>query len=95
MPFCLFPAYPPERYPVIKGHIVPDLGGFPDDHAHAMIYEEFFSNTGARMYFYAGKEAADVGKEPPEEKEFPDPEPVGHPVEPEGVEPRVAEENLQ
>ena len=31
---------PPKRNALIDGHVVADLGGLADDHAHAVIDEE-------------------------------------------------------
>ena len=48
---------------LIEGHIVADLGGLADHHAHAVIDEEAPPDPRARVDLDPGHEAADLGDE--------------------------------
>ena len=95
MALGLLPAHPAQGYAMIEGDIVADLGGLADHHPHAVVDEEALADCGAGVDLDAGQESAQVGAEAAEKKEFVLPEPVGDPVEPDGVQPRITENHFQ
>ena len=53
-----------ERHALVEQHIVADLGGFPDDHAGAVVDEEPPPDGCARMDLDARKKAAELRNNP-------------------------------
>src|SRR5882672_10248102 len=74
--------------------IVTDQRGFADHDTHAVVDEEAPADRGARMDFYAGQPAADVGQEARQPFEIPTPQPVRKPVKQQCVKPGIAGDDL-
>ena len=60
---CLGAARAAEGDALVERHVVADLGGLADHHAHAVIDEEAPTDLRARMDLDAGEEAAEVAHE--------------------------------
>jgi hypothetical protein len=60
-----------------------------------VIDEKPFANLDCRVDLDTSKHPGDVGGKPGKELQVPPPKPVGDTVEKEGVEPRIAENNIQ
>ena len=90
---CMRPSA--ERDPVVDHHVVADLGGFADHHAHAVVDEEPAPDGRAGMDLDAGEEARELRQHPggPAQRRL-RPQPVGQPVGPDGVQTRVDERVL-
>jgi len=60
-----------------------------------VVNKEPSANCGSGVNFDAGQEAVDVGQETSQESQIVSPQEVGGAVKPEGMEARIAENNLQ
>ncbi len=80
---------------VIDQAVVPDLGGLPDDDAHAVVYDQAAADLGAGVDLNAGAVPGDLGVEPGQEGKVVTVEPVGDAVEDDGVDAGVEEKDLQ
>ena len=69
--------------------------GLADDDAHTVVNDEAAADLSARVDLNAGKVSGQLGIEPGQEKEPVAVEPVGHPVEEDGVNAGVKEQDLQ
>ena len=83
-----------ERDALIEKAVIPDLGGFADDDAHAVIDEETAADGGAGMNFDAGKPAGGLGNETGNEGDAGLIKRVGEAMEKDGVEAGITEQNL-
>src|SRR3546814_1500524 len=79
---------------LVEGHVVADLRGLADHHAHAVVDEEAAPDGGARMNLDAGQQARDGGNPPPDQEPAPAPEGVGQPVEDDRLETGIAKHHL-
>jgi hypothetical protein len=84
----------PPRVTPVKVQLSP-ISAAADDHPHAVIDEEAAADFGAGMDLDAGEKTADVGGEPGEEVEPPQPEAMGQPMEEHGVKPGIAENDFE
>ena len=57
---ALVEGAPTECHPVVDHHVVADLGGLPDDHAHAVVDEEPAAEGRARMDLDPGEESGEL-----------------------------------
>src|SRR5271166_1262940 len=55
---------PAERHALIKGAVVPDLGGLADHHPHPMVDEYALADPRPRMDLDTGHHPADMRHEP-------------------------------
>ena len=60
MPLASLFAGAAQRDALVEGHVVADLGGFADDHAHAVIDEEAPADLGAGMDLDSGDPSRDL-----------------------------------
>ncbi len=80
-----------ESYSLIQGDVVSDHGRLANDDAHPVIDEQAAANLCRRMDFNPGEQTRHLRK-PARGQEHPViPEPVIDPVEPDRVQPRVAQ----
>ena len=84
-----------QRHALVEQHVVADLGGLADDHAHAVVDEEAPADGGARVDLDARQAAADLREEPRKSAHPPAVELVRHPVHQDRMETRVAEDDLE
>ncbi len=84
-----------QHHPHIDEDIVADLGSLADNDPHAMVDDYPPADHGTGMDLNSREEPADVGDEPGTEFQVMGPEPVGPPVEPEGMESRVTDEDFK
>ena len=94
MPLDVFERGPAQHHAHVDQHIVAHFSSLADHDAHAVVDDHPAADNGTGMDLDPREEAADVGDEPGPELEVMGPEPVRPAVEPEGMEPRVAEEDL-
>jgi hypothetical protein len=83
-----------QRDALVQQHVVADLGGLADHHTHAVVDHDPAADRGAGVYLDARQPAAQVRDEPGEQVEARPVQPVGDPVDPERLQPRVAEHDL-
>ena len=95
MPLDLVPGDPAQSHAVIHGNIIADFSGFTDDHSHTVINEELAADPGAGMNLDAGDEAGDLRSKSAEKEHVMRPEPVGDAMQPDGMQPRIAEEDFK
>ena len=76
-------------------HVVADLGGLADHHAHAVVDEEAAADRRAGMDLDAGEEAAELRDEAAAQLPVAPPEPVRQAMENQGMQPGIAEYDLQ
>src|SRR5262245_41596325 len=90
----LTPGDTAERDAVVEREVFADLCRLAHDDAHAVVDEEAVADGRARVDLDAGKESAQVGDEAAQEAPLAHPERMRQPVEPDGVQAGVAEEDL-
>ena len=61
MAFAYIFARSAERYTLIDGTVVADLGGFADNNAHAVVDEQAAADFGTRMNLNTREKAAELG----------------------------------
>ena len=95
MPLAV-PAPPAaERHAVVEHDVVADPRRLADHHAHPVIDEEAPADARARVDLDAGEEARELRQEPRRRAQTRPPQPVGHPVRPDRVQPGVRERDLE
>src|SRR5690554_4408878 len=95
VPLALVPACSPQRYAVIKGHVVANLGGFTNHDTHAVIDKKTSPDGCARMYLNTGQPARKIGDHPCRPFEILAPEPVGQTMEPDRMQPGVGRQHFK
>src|SRR5690606_1916706 len=80
---------------VIEQHVVADLGGLADYHAHPMVDEEPSADLRAGMDLDAGEPARKLRIGAREEAQAPAPQRMRDPMRPHRVQTRVEETDLQ
>jgi hypothetical protein len=93
--FFLLQANPSQDDALIEEDIVADFRRFADDNAGSMINEETPADPGTGMDFNTGEKPIDMGDKSCREIPVMAPEGMGDPVQPEGMESRVAGDYLQ
>jgi hypothetical protein len=53
-----------KRHTMIYRNVFPDFRSFADNNTHPMIYKKTPSYSGARVNFYAGESAVELGHGP-------------------------------
>jgi hypothetical protein len=94
MALALLLAGSPQGYTLIKGNIIAYLSRLPYNHAHTMINKQPFPYTGPGMNLYTCEKAVNLRNNPAQELKTFAPEEVGYPVKEDGMEARVAQDNL-
>src|SRR5690606_11617260 len=84
-----------QSHAMIYRHVVTDIGGFTDDHAHTVINKQVFANTGAGMDFNPRQPAGGLGNEAGQQLPILLPEPMGQTVGQNGMKARIAEHDLE
>ena len=79
---------------MIERHVVANLGGLANNHAHAMIDKETLADDGAGMNFDAREESANVRNETPDQLPIVDPGPMAQVIKLQRVETGVAEHDF-
>ena len=79
---------------MIKRHIVANLGGFADDHAHAVVDEEPPAYGRAGMDLDAGEEASEMRYQPAEPAQIHMPQPIRDAVNAQGMKAGIAGDDL-
>ena len=84
-----------QHHPHVDEDVVSHLRCLADNDPHPVVDDHPPADHGSGMDLNSRKEPADMGDKPGPEFQVVGLEPVGPPVEPEGVEPRVADEDLK
>lgn len=84
---------PAEGDPVVQHHVIPDLGGLPDHHAHAVVDEEAPTDPRPGMDLHPGEGAHPLGEDQGRQLRAPPPQPVGEAMGPDRVQPRRGEQH--
>ena len=79
---------------MVKRDIVTDDSGFTDHHAHAMVDEKPAADGGARMNLDTGQHARQMCREAAQPAKAVPPEPMGDTMQDQGVNARIAGQNL-
>jgi hypothetical protein len=79
---------------LVHEHVIAYLGGLPDDHASAMVYEKAPADFGSGVNFDAGEEAAGVREQAGQEAAPVLPQEVRQAMTPDGMQAGIAEEHL-
>jgi hypothetical protein len=79
---------------MVERAIVTDFGGLADHHAHPVVDEDPPADGGAGVDLDAREEPAEMRHQPREPLEAQAPEPMGEPVELEGVEARITSDHF-
>lgn len=87
-------AGPAQGHALIDRHVLTGLRGLSDGHAHAAVDEETRAQPRAWMKLDPREESGEGGEAADQELEAAAPAPVGQPVEPDGVQPRVVEQDF-
>ena len=64
MTLALVEAAPAQSHPVVDHHVITDLRGFADHHAHAVVDEEPPADGGSGVDFDACEKSGDLGEHP-------------------------------
>jgi hypothetical protein len=81
---------------VVDHHVLADLRGLTNHHTHAVVDEEPAADRGTGMYFDAGPGPPQLGEQPcrkPQARCLP--QPVGQPMDPDGVQTGIGEKVLK
>lgn len=95
MALALLLAGAPQGNTLVEGDVVPDLRGLADDHAHAVVDEDPLTDLRPGMDLDPREQAAHVGYDAGDDRDAVLPQPVGDVVQPQGVQPRVGQDDLQ
>lgn len=95
VPFTGILAGTAQRHTLIDQHVVADLAGLPDDHAHAMIDEEATPNGGAGVDLNAGQAARKLRNGACQREPTAPVKAVRDAMEQHGVEPWITQHDLE
>ena len=88
----------PQGDALIQQAAVADHGRFTDHHAHAVVDEHAVADPGAGVDFNAGSQSPQLAQQPSyqgQRRQPPAPQPVAETVQGQGVQPWIAEQDLQ
>ena len=94
MSLAFVPGRAAQGNAVIKRHIVANLGGLADDHAHAVVDEEAPAYGRAGMDLDAGEEASEMRYQPAEPAQVHAPQPIRDAVNAQSMKTRIAGDDL-
>ena len=83
--FCLGEHLTAQGYPVVQHHTIADVGGFTNDHSHAVVDKKAPTDGGTGVDFHAGEKARELGEDARREFQSAFPQDVGDAVGPDGV----------
>jgi hypothetical protein len=84
-----------EGNPLVKRDVVPDFRRFADHDAHRMIDEQAAADAGAGMDLDTGEDTRELRNHPCRQKKPVSPGGLGDPMHEDGVQARIAQQNLQ
>src|SRR5690606_8495583 len=76
-------------------HVIADLGGLPDNNAHAEVNKKTPTDLRPRVDLDPGQPAIELGNHARAPLPVTHPQPVGGPMQPDGMKPRIARDHLE
>ena len=95
VPLPFFFSGAAQGHSLVKGNIIADDGGFPDDNAGTMIDEESFPDLSTGMDLDTSQEPGQSGNEPSRDEPGSLIKEMGNPIGPDGVESGIAKQDFQ
>src|SRR5579885_1608117 len=95
MALLFFEARAAQGYALVDEDIISDLGRFTHHDSHPVIDEQPAADLCARMNLYAGQKARQMADQSGDELEMMVPEPVRDSMEPDSVQSRVGQDDLE
>ena len=83
-----------QSHPLVQGDLCTDFSRLTDDHAGCVVDEQALAQNGAGMDVHPGERSGHRGQHPGHQLGVVLPQPVADPVAPDGMQPRVAEDDL-
>ena len=87
-------ARPTQNDPLIHQHIIADLRRFADDYTHPVVDEEAPADPCPRVDLNTGEEAIHMREQASSEMKPVPPQEMGDAMKPQGVQSRIAEDDL-
>jgi hypothetical protein len=95
MALAFFLAGAAQGNALVNEHVVADLGRLADHHAHAVVNEETPPDASARVDFDSCEPAAELGDETRNQRYAPAPELVRQPVQQDGMETGITQQDFE
>ena len=92
---AFIPGGTTQRHAVIQGAVIADFSSLTNHHAHAMVNKETPANGCSRMNLNAGHPAAEGRQHARQPFKTLAPQPVGHPVMQQSMQPRIGGDHLK
>ena len=84
-----------QGHSLVQQHVITNFGGFANHHPAAMIDQQVAADGGGGMNLNPRHHAGQVGQQLSGKMQPPSPQAVGHPIQQQGVQARVAQHHLQ
>ena len=84
----------PQRHPLVDADVLADAGGLADDHARPVVDRKALVDLGPGVDVDPGEAVGMFGHDPRQERHPQFEKPVGNPVDGDGIDARVAEDDF-